>query len=117
MCFIAPATLINKNISWETVDPLTVKAKFTNGAIAIGATLYFNEKGELINFISNDRFETIDGKSYKNYPWITPAAGYIDMNGYRLVSSAKLIYRRPDGDFCYGEFELVNIEYNCKELK
>ena len=117
MCFIAPATLIHKNISWETVDPLTVNAKFTNGAISIGATLYFNDKGELINFISNDRFETIDGKSYKNYPWITPAAGYIDMNGYRLVSSAKLIYRRPDGDFCYGEFELVNIEYNCKELK
>ena len=117
MCFLAPATLINQNISWETVDPLTVHAKFTNGAITIGATLYFNDKGELINFISNDRFETTDGKSYKNYPWITPAAGYIDINGYRLVSSANLIYKRPDEDFCYGEFELVNIEYNCKELK
>lgn len=117
MCIIAPATLIDKNISWETVDPLTVNAKFTNGAINIGATLYFNDKGELINFISNDRFETTDGKSYKNYPWLTPVAGYIDINGYRLVSGAKLIFKRPDEDFCYGEFELVNNEYNCKELK
>lgn len=117
MCFIAPATLIDRNISWETVDSRSVNAKFTNGAITIGATLHFNDKGELINFISNDRFETTDGKSYKNYPWITPVAGYIEINGCRLASSAKLIYKRPDEDFCYGEFELVNIEYNCKEFK
>jgi hypothetical protein len=117
MCFIAPATLIDKNISWEIVEPLVVNAKFTNGAITIGATLYFNDKGELINFISYDRFETIDGTTYKNYPWITPVAGYKDINGYRLVSSAKLIYKRPDEDFCYGEFELVNVEYNCTELR
>jgi hypothetical protein len=117
MCFMAPATLIDKNISWEIVEPLIVNAKFTNGAITIGATLYFNDKGELINFISYDRFETTDGTTYKNYPWITPVAGYKDINGYRLVSSAKLIYKRPDENFCYGEFELVNIEYNCRELK
>ncbi|HNW88379.1 MAG TPA: hypothetical protein PKN48_01880 [Bacteroidales bacterium] len=117
MCFLAPATLIDKNISWETIDPLTVNAKFTNEDITIGATLFFNAKGELINFISKDRFETIDGKSYKNFPWITPAAGYREISGFRLASSAKLIYKRPDEDFCYGEFELENIEYNCKELK
>lgn len=117
MCFIAPATLIDKNISWELVDPLTVNAKFTNGAITIGATLYFNDKGELINFLSNDRFETSDGKTYRNYPWMTPVDGYIDMNGYRLASGAKLIYKRPDEDFCYGQFQLFNIDDNCKELK
>lgn len=117
MCFLAPATLISKNISWEIMDPLTIIAKFTNESEKVAATLYFNEAGELINFISNDRFETSDGKTYQNYPWMTPATGYRDINGSRLVSGAKLIYRHPGEDFCYGEFELVNLEYNTGELK
>jgi hypothetical protein len=117
MCFMAPASLIDKNIAWKEIDEETVDAKYTNGSITISASLNFTEKGELVNFISNDRFETTDGKVYKNYPWITPVTNYIDIKGYRLPSGAKLIYEHPDGDFCYGEFELVDIEYNCKELK
>ncbi len=117
MCFMAPATLIDRNIRWEEIDDLTVGARFTNGNITISATLFFNEKGELINFLSNDRFETTDGKTYSNYPWITPVTSYININGYRLPSGAKLIYKRPDEDFCYGEFNLVSIEYNCRDFK
>jgi hypothetical protein len=117
MCFMAPQTLIDKNITWETIDNLTVKAKFINGNITIGATLYFNENGKLTNFMSNDRFETSDGKTYKNYLWLTPVMEYTDIKGYRLPSSAKLIYRHPDEDFCYGEFILKNIEYNCNTFK
>jgi len=117
MCFMAPATLIDRNIHWEPVDSLTVKARYTNGNITIGATLFFNEQGELVNFISNDRFETKDGKQYFNYPWMTPVSGYTNINGYHLPSGAKLIYKHPDEDFCYGEFDLVGIEFNCTEFR
>jgi hypothetical protein len=117
MCFMAPGTLIDKNIEWETIDSLTVKARYTNGNITIGTTLFFNEKGELVNFISNDRFESADGKVYKNYPWSTPIKEYKDFNGIKTASSASTIFHRPDADFCYGEFILKEIEYNCKGLK
>jgi hypothetical protein len=117
MCFMAPATLIDKNIQWEIADPLTVEAKYTNGSITIGATLLFNDDGELINFISNDRFETADGKIYKNYPWSTPVKEYKNFKGIRIASKASTIYHRPEEDFCYGEFKLKEIEYNCKTLK
>jgi hypothetical protein len=117
MCFMAPASLIDRNIKWKEIDNKTIEAKFTNGSITISATLFFNEDGEMVNFISNDRFETSDGKTYKNYPWLTPVTGYININGYRLPSGAKLIYKHPEEDFCYGEFNLVNIEYNCEVFK
>jgi hypothetical protein len=68
MCFMAPASLIDRKIEWKEVDNITVDAKFTNGNITISATLFFNEEGELVNFLSNDRFETADGKTYINYP-------------------------------------------------
>lgn len=117
MCFMAPASLIDRNIEWKEIDVITVDAKFTNGNITIGATLFFNEEGELVNFLSNDRFETTDGKTYKNYPWLTPVTGYTNINGYRLPSGAKLIYKHPDEDLCYGEFALKSIEYNCRDFK
>lgn len=117
MCFMAPASLIDRNIEWKEIDAITVDAKFTNGNITIGATLFFNEEGELVNFLSNDRYETTDGKTYKNYPWLTPVTGYTNINGYRLPSGAKLIYKHPDEDLCYGEFALKSIEYNCRDFK
>ena len=117
MCFMAPASLIDKRIEWTQIDGKSVHARFTNGSISITATLFFNDKGELVDFVSNDRFETIDGRSYHNFPWSTPVTAYTDINGYHLPSVAKLIYRHPDEDFCYGEFSLVSIEYNCKDYR
>jgi hypothetical protein len=89
MCFMAPASLIDRNIEWTEIDSLTVDAKFT---IAVKAKLFFK------------RGAGRDGKIYKNYPWLTPVTGYTDINGYRLPSG--------DEDLCYGEFNLVSIEYN-----
>jgi len=117
MCFMAPGTLIDNRVKWEILDPTTVIAKFTNGKLSVGATLYFNEEGNLVNFISNDRYETTDGKVYKNYPWSTPVMEYGHFSGLRLPSSAKAIYHHPEGEFCYAEFTIKNIEYNCKGFK
>ena len=114
MCLLAPATLISRNISWEIIDPLTVNARFTNGSLKIGATLSFHEDGRMTNFISNDRYETTDGRTYKNSPWSTPVSEYKDFGDFRLASMADLIYHRPEGDFCYGKFIIDRVEYNCK---
>ncbi len=117
MCFMAPATLIDINIEWRDIDDLTVEGRYTNGLISISAIMSFKENGELVNFVSNDRFETTDGRTFKNYPWHTPVTSYGSFGEYRLPTSAKLIYKRPDGDFCYGEFSLVSIEYNMERFK
>jgi hypothetical protein len=116
MCFMAPGALTDKRIKWEIIDELRIKAIFSNENITISAVLYFDEEGRLLNFISNDRFET-DGKEYKNYPWETPLIDYRELNGYRVPSKARVIYKRPEGDFCYGEFEILNIDYNCKSFQ
>ena len=46
MCFMAPASLIDRNIEWKEIDNITTDAKFTNGNITISATLYFTEEGQ-----------------------------------------------------------------------
>ena len=117
ICILAPALLISKDIEWNVIDSLTVEAKYTNGNISIGAKLNFDSDGRLINFTSNDRYETKDGKVFYNYPWETPISEYKNINGFNLASKVKAIFKHSDEDFCYAEFELDNIEYNCLELK
>jgi len=117
MCLLAPATLIDKKIKWESIDSLTVKAWFTYNNITVSALLYFNNKGELINFVSGDRYLSADGKTYHNYKWSTPCRDYKEYNGRKIATSGEAIWHMPEGDFSYAKFNFSEIEYNCEDYK
>lgn len=114
MCCMAPATLIDNRIKWLEVNVNKVNASFTNNHLTIFAWLYFNDKGVLENFISKDRYDYDAGRKL---PWATPLKDYKEINGYKLARYADAIYKYTDKDFCYGTFNLNNIEYNCKDDK
>ena len=109
MCLLAPATLIDKRITWQTLDDLTVKGTFTNQGVTISAVLYFNNEGQLVNFVSNDKWDVAD---MKQYPWSTPVSQYRNFTGYTLPTYGEAIWHYPDGDFVYGKLEIKNIAYN-----
>ncbi len=117
MCVMAPATLIDSNIQWETVDDRTVKAVYPNGENRVSAVLTFNDAGELINFVSEDRFMKAGDKDARLAPWSTPLTDYQDYNGLRLASRAKAVWLLPEGEYLYAEFEMVNVEQNVGSLK
>jgi len=114
LCLMAPSALIDADVRWQTIDPLTVKAIYKNEGITVSATLIFKETGELVNFISNDRYMSNDGKTYKNYPWSTPVKDYKDFGGRKLPTYADVIWHLPEGEYCYGKFKLQMAEFNCK---
>lgn len=109
MCLMAPATLIDKRIKWVPIDSLTTKAIFTNRGISISAILYFNEKGQLINFTSDDRTAISDMKQYR---FSTPITDYKNINGRNVLAFGEVIWHYPDGEFVYGKFKLQSIQYN-----
>ncbi len=115
MCVMAPATLIDKRIEWLTVENNKVKASFTSNFITILAWLYFNEKGEMVNFVSDDRSALLANGQTVKLRWSTPMRDYKSINGYKLASYAEAIYTYPDGDFTYATFSLKDIGYNLTE--
>jgi hypothetical protein len=117
MCLMAPGTLIDKNIRWEEIDPLTVKGYYNCNGITVSATLYFNHDGYLLNFISNDRFDLSEPENPKSYPFLTPIESYMECSGFVIPQTAQTVYSQPEGDFVYGEFTVKNIEYNLKSKK
>lgn len=112
MCLFAPAGLTDADIEWEEINDSTVLARYTNSGITISATLYFNEKGELINFISDDRY-AVDAKGNTlKVKWSTPIHEYAEFNGYKLISSGEAVWHYEDGDFCYIKMNIVDHSYN-----
>ncbi|MBS1661931.1 MAG: hypothetical protein JST68_12865 [Bacteroidetes bacterium] len=112
LCLLAPSCLADPRIQWEPVDCRTVNARFTLGDVTIGATLCFNEDGHLSNFISSDRYYTTPHHRMVRTRWSTPITSWHRIDGHILPAAADLIWHLPEGDFCYGRFALVDIEYN-----
>lgn len=112
LCIMAPATLIDPRIRWQAIDPYSARAIFTNQGITVSAILYFNERGEMIDFLSNDRTDVSDMKSY---PFTTPMLTYGDINGYHLCTYGEAVWHYPEDNFTYGKFRILKVIYNVKK--
>jgi hypothetical protein len=109
LCLFAPSMLIDKNIQWEEVDASSVRATIANKDISISAILMFNDAGQLINFISDDRY---DMNEMEKYRFSTPASDYENIGGYNICTYGEAMWHYPDGDFTYGKFNLKDLKYN-----
>jgi hypothetical protein len=112
MCLLAPGSLIDTRIRWKELNEKQVGASFTNKGITINATLEFSEKGELINFISDDRYFITPTKQLQKARWMTPVSDYKEINGVRFPSYGEAVWVLPDGKFTYARMSINNIEIN-----
>jgi len=114
MCIFVPGNLIDKRLSWKEIDSLSTEVFFVNGNYKVSAKLYFNEKGELINFVSEDRSALQDDGTMKRIRWSTPVRDYKEIGGRKIPTYGETIWHYPEGDFTYGVFKLKRIKYNVR---
>jgi len=112
MCIFAPGSLVDKRLTWSETDSLSAKVTLTNGQYVVSAILYFNELGELINFISDDRSALQADGTIKQARWSTPVSEYKEFDGRKIPTVGKTTWHYPEGDFTYGVFKLKSIRYN-----
>lgn len=109
LCIYAPSMLADNRIKWEPIDNRSAKAYFTNQQITISAILIFNEKGQLVNFISDDRYDINEKKRFR---FSTPIRDYKMIDGLNVAAYGEAIWHFPEGEFTYGKFRLKQIKYN-----
>jgi hypothetical protein len=114
MCLLAPGALIDKNISWREIDAQQVEAIFTNGDYRIKAVLKFNDKGELVDFVSEDRYFLTPENKLRRERWSTPVGDYKDFDGRHIVTRGEAVWHLKTGSYAYGKFVLKKIDYNLR---
>ena len=115
MCIFAPGSLVDKRLAWSEIDSLSTKVTLKNGKYEVSAILYFNESGELINFMSDDRSALQEDGTMKQVRWETPISDYREFEGRKIPTSGRTIWKYHEGDFTYGVFNLITIKYNVSE--
>ena len=106
LAFFAPAWLVDPRLKWRSVDDRQADVTFTNGPHRITASLRFNDAGELVNFVSEDRGALQDDGSFKYVRWSTPMSDYREFNGLRVATQGEGIWHYPEGEFVYGRMKL-----------
>lgn len=116
LCLFAPSALLQKNVTWETIDEQKSRVWYENGSYKVSAILFFNEVGELTNFISEDRSALQDDGSLRKARWSTPVNKYKEFQGIKVPTYGEAIWHYPEGDFVYGKFYLKEIERNLESF-
>lgn len=111
LALFAPSWLADPRLAWTPVDQHSAKVRFTNGSHSVAAQLFFNDAGELVDFISDDRGALNKDGSLEYVRWSTPVHGYHDVDGRRLPRGGDAVQRFPEGAFTYGKFRVRKIEY------
>ena len=115
MCLLAPGSLTSSNISWETISDKEVRAQFTNGGITVSAILQFNNEGELINFISDDRYYSSPSGKMERGRWMTPVTKYEEEDGIRFPSYGEAVWALPKSNFTYAKMKINSIVTNPRD--
>lgn len=110
-----PSAALNDYISWEAIDQKSARATIEYKGVEASAVFYFNEDGDIINFIAKRYMDLGEGR-YKKEDWATPLDEYKEFNGVRLPVKGKGIWKLESGDFTYIILEIVDIEYNNNKM-
>lgn len=115
LCLFAPGALVDERIKWEPLDSFSSKATFTFKDISITATLFFNAHGQLVNFISDDRYRIVNNDDIQQVRFSTPVKDYREINAHRVPAYGEASWNLPEGEFVYGQFHCVDVQYNVKQ--
>jgi hypothetical protein len=113
LCLLAPAALVDAAIRWEPLDARSARAHYTAGSNTISAVLRFNEAGELVDFVSEDRLAASpDGTQFTRQRWSTPVKDYRSFGPRRVFTRGEGRWHPPEGEFAYLEIELLDLQTN-----
>ncbi len=106
-----PTAFLSNYIRWEPIDANSARARVNLHDKQFSAVLSFNEIGEMINFITDDRYRTV-GKAYEQAAWSTPLGRYREVNGLRIPAEGEAIWHLPEGEFPYIKATIGEVRYD-----
>lgn len=110
LCMFAPSWLTDERLQWQAIDDHSASVIFSNGPHKVKATLMFNEKDELVDFISEDRGALQADGSLRILRWSTPMRNYQSFDGRLYPTEGEAVWQYPEGEFAYGRMKLAKVQ-------
>lgn len=113
-CLLAPSALLDPQVLWEPeTEARRARAHYTRGAETITADLSFDEAGDLVDFVSDDRSAaSADGRIFTRTRWSTPVSEPRTFEGRRVPTHGEARWEAPDAAFTYIEMDLESVVFD-----
>jgi len=100
------ALLPSDRLHWEARDSNSAQLLFSDAGINISATVYFNEKGEIVRFVA-DRYRDSSLEKWSGY-----YRQYEENDGVKIPTEVEVVWHLESGEFSYARFIITEIEFN-----
>jgi hypothetical protein len=106
-----PSAFLSDYIHWESISSDSARATIRIDGITASAILYFNEQGQMTNFVAERYMDVGGGAILKK--WSTPLKDYAEINGIMVPVKGEGVWKLSVGDFSYVKItEIPELEYN-----
>jgi len=106
-----PTALLPSNyLQWEAIDSNSARVIVSDSRINVSGVFYFNEKGEITQFLAERYMGTIKEK------WICYYKSYKEFDGVKIPVDGEAMWSLKSGDFSYAKFKVTHIEFNNPSL-
>jgi Family of unknown function (DUF6544) len=106
-----PTAFLSDFIHWEPLDGNSAHLIVSLYKRQFTAICSFNEIGEMINFVTEDRYRAVD-KGHQRTKWSTPFRQYHLVNGFQIPSEGDAIWHLPEGEFAYIKVRIGEVKYD-----
>ena len=112
----APSILMQDYITFEQISDFEIKAAITYEGQTASGIFTFNEKYEMISFVTDDRAVTNSDGTMEYVRWSALCSDYkTSENGIKYPTKMQAVWNYSDGDFVYFDGEINKVSYSCKQ--
>lgn len=102
-----PTNLLpSENKKWTAIDANTARLTLTGAEHEVYYDITFNDQGQIVE-METQRFKGEESKE----TWIGRVGEYVEVEGMRVPSRIKGIWRLDSGDYHYADFKVEKFEY------
>ena len=109
------ALLPSDYIEWKEIDSNSARAVIKDNGYTASGIFTFNEKGEIIKFVTNDRYMESDGKYFKEQ-WAGYYRNYQEIEGMKIPIEGEVEWNLSDRDLQYAKLKITDIQYNIPKI-
>jgi len=112
---IIPGYVFSKNVVWDTIDSVTVRATLQESGFSVTGLFHFDEEGLYKRFETNDRFFHNEDGVNENFPYTTVIHSYQEQGDLLIPHEMSAVWNLPNEDFEYFKGSLDRLEFNVNE--
>lgn len=107
-----PNAALQSYVKWEAIDDFHANAIISCYGMSASGIFAFNEKGEMISFVTDDRSAIASDGSSEAIRWSICCDEYKEVDGIRRPTVFKAIWHYGNGELIYFDGEGTITEYN-----